>query len=69
MAKAKNLIVLRFERVSTRDLGGIEAHGKRQGETPHVDPSRTGLNYFPVGHANLREIANARIVDIQTCIP
>ncbi|WP_425072417.1 plasmid recombination protein [Sagittula sp. S175] len=65
MEKAKNLIVLRFKRVSTYGLGGIEAHGKRLGETPHVDPSRTGLNYFPVGHADLREIANARIVDIQ----
>ncbi len=65
MNKTKNLIVLRFERVSTYGLGGIEAHGKRQGETPHVDPSRSGLNYFPVGHADLREIADARIVDIQ----
>ncbi|QPZ91571.1 plasmid recombination protein [Thioclava electrotropha] len=65
MEKAKNLIVLRFKRVSTNGLGGIEAHGKRQGETPHVDPSRTGLNYFPVGHADLRKIADARIVNIQ----
>lgn len=65
MTKAKNLIVLRFERVSTYGLGGIEAHGKRLGENPHVDPSRTSLNHFPVGDADLRKIANARIVDIQ----
>ncbi|WP_116599951.1 hypothetical protein [Primorskyibacter marinus] len=65
MEKAKNLIVLRFERVSTYGLGGIEAHGKRQGETPHVDPSRSHLNLFPVGHADLREIADARIIAIQ----
>ncbi len=65
MKEQRDLILLRFERRTQHQLGAIEAHGKRQGDTEHVDPSRTHLNEFLVGDENLRDLANERIVELQ----
>lgn len=65
MKDQRDLILLRFERRTQHQLGAIEAHGKRQGDTEHVDPSRTHLNEFLVGDENLRDLANERIVELQ----
>lgn len=64
MENGKNLIVLRFERASTYDLGGIEAHGKRKGDVPHVDRDRTRENEFLIGNPNLRGLADQRVRDL-----
>jgi hypothetical protein len=65
MTDHTNMIILRFQRASLLALGGIEAHGKRLGNVPHVDLSRTHLNEYLIGHENLRELAYARIVEMQ----
>ena len=65
MSEPRNRIVLRYERVTYQGIGGIEAHGKRLGDTKHVDASRTALNEFPIGHADLRDIVDAHIVQMQ----
>jgi len=65
MSEPRNRIVLRYERVTYHGVGGIEAHGKRLGDTTHVDPTRTELNEFPIGHADLREIVDAHIARMQ----
>lgn len=65
MSTPRNRIVLRYERVTYHGVGGIEAHGKRLGDTKHVDASRTDLNEFPIGHADLREIVDAHVARMQ----
>ncbi len=66
MKEPASLIVLRYERVTYHGLGGIEAHGKRLGDDmDHVDPARTHLNEFLVGHEHLRDIANDHIARMQ----
>ncbi|NDU99880.1 plasmid recombination protein [Pseudoroseicyclus tamaricis] len=66
MKEPANLIVLRYERVTYHGVGGIEAHGKRLGEgLPNIDSTRTHLNEFPIGNADLREIVDAHIVQMQ----
>ena len=46
-------------------IAGVEAHGKRRGKVPNVNPSRTHLNEYLVGHDDLHEIVNARILEMQ----
>ncbi|MCB1356092.1 MAG: plasmid recombination protein [Maritimibacter sp.] len=58
-------IVLRFERVSDYGIGGVAAHGRREGELPHVDHERTKDNRFLIGHADLRQLCDERIVELQ----
>ena len=65
MTDHANMTILRFQRASLLALGGTEAHGKRLGNVPHVDLSRTHLNEYLIGHENLRELADARIVEMQ----
>lgn len=65
MSEPRNRIVLRYERVTYHAVGAIEAHGKRLGDTKHVDASRTNLNEFPIGHADLRELVDAHIARMQ----
>jgi hypothetical protein len=65
MTMQSNMTILRFKRVSILALGGIEAHGKRLGEVAHVDLSRTHLNEYLIGHENLCDLADARIVEMQ----
>ncbi len=66
MKEPENLIVLRYQRVTYHGVGGIEAHGKRLGgDLKNVDPARTDLNEFPIGHPDLREIVDAHIARMQ----
>lgn len=58
-------IVLRFERVSDYGIGGVAAHGRREGELPHVDHERTRDNRFLIGHEDLRQLCDERIVELQ----
>ncbi|MBV7380582.1 plasmid recombination protein [Maritimibacter dapengensis] len=60
-----DLIILRFERATDYDIGGVEAHGtKRQGKE-NIDELRSDQNRYLIGGANLREICDNRIVELQ----
>ncbi len=65
MGSEKNLIVLRYKRVSVYDLGGIEAHGRRVADPANTDPERRHLNEYLVGHEHLTELADERIRALQ----
>lgn len=58
-------IILRFERATDYDVGGISAHGARKGEQPHVDRTRTKMNRVLIGHPDVRALCDARITELQ----
>ena len=58
-------LVLRYKRLIRSALAGLERHGRREGEDlDHVDPSRTHLNEFLVGSADLCADVDRRLAQM-----